>query len=65
MSRVKHTKDLRSRQNRTRARLALKMISDGYSTVKMQYIGGNLGKAAMAAAHDRTAAAVAGVRAQW
>lgn len=65
MSRVKHTKDLRSRQNRSRARIALKMISDGYAQVKMEYISGNIGKAAMASAHERTAGAVAGVRSQW
>lgn len=59
---MKHTKELRSRQNRARARVALDIIGGGYSKVKMAYISGDLGKAAMADAHKKAAAAVAGVR---
>lgn len=65
MSRVKHQKALRSRQNRARARVALEIISAGYAKVKMSYISGNTSKADMAAAHAKSAAAVAAVRAQW
>lgn len=51
VSRVKHTKELRSRQNRARARTALEIIAAGYSKVKMAYISGDLGKDAMGDAH--------------
>jgi len=65
VSRVKHQKSLRSRQNRARARVALEIISAGYAKVKMSYIGGNTSKTDMANAHARSAAAVASVRTQW
>lgn len=62
---VRHVRKERTKQNRTRARIALQEVADEYKKVKLSFISGLISKETMAKAHTQAAQKVAGIREQW